>query len=68
MPPKKDVDLSKLKAFSDDISDVAQVIKFLFLRVENIVVKGDSAVYQQFLLFPQYFYKPLSSVSFQERG
>ena len=31
----------------------------LFDRVENIVEKGEIARYEQFLLFPQCFQKPL---------
>ena len=30
-------------------------IQFSFLRVENIVGKGENAVYQHFLLFPECF-------------
>ena len=32
-------------------------IKLVFYKVENIVGKGENAVYQHFLLFPQCFQK-----------
>ena len=38
---------SKLKAFADDKSNVAEKLEFVLGRVENIVGKG----YQHFLLF-----------------
>ena len=47
--------MSKLKAFADDISNVAEMVEFVIDEVENIVGKGENAGYQHFLLFPQYF-------------
>ena len=46
---------SKLKAFADDKLNNTQNIKFVFKRIENIVVKGENAGYQHFLLFPTMF-------------
>ena len=37
--------------------DVAEKLKFVLGRVENIVGKGENAGYQHFLLFPQCFQK-----------
>ena len=50
---KKIVAFSKLKAFADDDSNVAQTALPFFDRVENIVGKGENAGYQHFPLFPQ---------------
>ena len=36
-------------------------MKSVLEMVENIVVKGENAGYQHFLLFPQYFLKALFS-------
>ena len=36
--------ISKLKAFADNNFIVAQMVQFLFLRVENIVEKGGNTV------------------------
>ena len=49
------LDLSKLKAFADDIVNVAGMMISLSDSVENIVGKGENAGYQHFLLFPQCF-------------
>ena len=49
---------SKLKAFGEDKKkNVTQKLKFAMGRVQNIVGKGENAVYQHFLLFPQCFQK-----------
>ena len=53
----KSFNLSKLKAFADEKINVAQNLKFVYDRVENIVGKGENAGYQHFLLFPQCFQK-----------
>ena len=55
LPNDKILDLSKLKAFSDDNLNVYQKLKFALGRVEDIVGKGENAGYQHFLLFPQCF-------------
>ena len=47
------LDRSKLKAFADNKVNVAQKLKFVYGRVEYIVGKGEYAVCQHFLLFPQ---------------
>ena len=46
---------SKLRAFADDNFDVVQMMQFFIYKVENIVAKGENAVYQHFLLFPLSF-------------
>ena len=56
-PNDKILDVSKLKAFADDKMNVARIMIPVFDRVENIVVKGENAGYQHFLLFPQCFQK-----------
>ena len=48
---------SKLKGFANDKINVTPKLIFVFGRVENIVGKGENAVYQHFLLFPQCFQK-----------
>ena len=50
---RQNSDWSKLKILADDKLKVAQMMRLLFNRVENIVVKGENAGYLQFLLFPQ---------------
>ena len=49
--------MTKLKAFADDKTNVAQMMISLFDKVENIVGKGENAGFQHFLFFPQYFQK-----------
>ena len=53
LPDDKILDLSRLKAFTDDSLNVNQKLKFALGRVENIVEKGINSGYQHFLLFPQ---------------
>ena len=48
---------STIKVFAEDSLTVAERMTYLFDRVENIVGKGENAVYQHFLLFPQCFSK-----------
>ena len=43
--------MSKFKASADDKFGVAEIMGFVFERVENIVGKGENAGYQHFLLF-----------------
>ena len=57
LPNYKFLDLSKLKAVAEDKSNLAEKLKFILGRVENIVVKGENACYQHFLLFLQCFHK-----------
>ena len=59
LPHNKILDLSKLKAFSDDKINVTLREKFFLRLVENIVGKGENAGYQHFLLFPQCFQKAI---------
>ena len=51
------LDKSKLQASGDGIINVAEKLKFALGMVENTVGKGENAVYQHFLLFPQCFQK-----------
>ena len=51
---------SKFKGFADDKINVTQKLKFVLERVENIVGKGENAVYEHFLLYPQCFQRTLS--------
>ena len=44
---------SKLKAFANDKINVAEKLKFVSGRVENIVGKGENVDYWHFLLFSQ---------------
>ena len=56
LPNDKTLDLTKLKAFTDDnYFNGAEIMISVFDRVENIVGKGENAGYQHFLLFPQCF-------------
>ena len=53
LPNNKIFDCSKLKAFPDDKLNLAEKLKFVFGRIENIMGKGENAGYQHFLLFLQ---------------
>ena len=57
LPNDKNLDLSKLIAFADDKINLTKKMKFVFVRVENMVGKGENAGYQHFLIFPQCFQK-----------
>ena len=57
LPDDEILDWSKLKAFADDKIVVAEKLKFVLGRVENIVGKGENAGDQHFLLFSQCFQK-----------
>ena len=57
LPNDKIFTLTKLKGFADVTINVTQKLKFVLVRVENIVGKGENAGYQHFLLFPQCFQK-----------
>ena len=50
LPKDQILDLSQLDEFADDKTDVTQKLKFVFVRIENIVGKGENARYQHFLL------------------
>ena len=56
-PHDKILDQSKFKAFVDDKLNVTKMIISFFDTVENMVGKGEIALYKQFLLFPQCFQK-----------
>ena len=47
-----------MESFEDDEIDVNQKSRFALEKVANIVGKGEHAVYQHFLLFPQCFQEP----------
>ena len=51
LPNDKILDMTKLKAFSNNKLDVGKMTISLFDRVENIVGKGENAGYLHFLLF-----------------
>ena len=53
LPNDKILDQTKLKAFADDTFNVAQMLTFVFDRIDNIVGKGEKASYHYFPLFPQ---------------
>ena len=57
LPNNKILDWFKLKAFADYTIDVNKNLKSGMRRVENIVGKGENAVYQHFLLFLRCFQK-----------
>ena len=46
-----------MKAFTDSKIGVTEKFKYVLVRVENIVEKGENAGYQHFLLFLQCFQK-----------
>ena len=52
--------MSKFKAIADDKFGMAEIIGFVFERVENIVGKGENAGCQRFLLFPHCFFQKAS--------
>ena len=50
------LDWSKLKVFADDKIIAIIRLKFGMERVQNILVKGENAGNQHFLVFPQCFH------------
>ena len=54
------LDLSKLKAFADDILKIIKMMISLFERLENTVGNAENAGSQHFLLFSECFPKPSS--------
>ena len=63
LPNDKFLDWSKLKELADDKINVTEKLNFVSGREENIVGKGENAVYQIFLFFPQCFQKASLSAS-----
>ena len=57
LPNENFLDWSKLKALADNKIKLAEKLRFVLGRVENIVGKGENAGYQHFLFFPQRFQK-----------
>ena len=58
LPNNKIFNVMEFKAFADDKLNATKMMISLFDRIENTVGKGENAVYQHFLLFPQCFPKP----------
>ena len=56
-PNNKILDWSNLEAFADGQIIVREKLKFVWGRVEKVVGKGENAIYQHFLIFPQCFQK-----------
>ena len=54
------LDSSKLKEFADDNFKMDENGRKLSKQLENTVGKGEIACYEQFLLFPQCFYRLVS--------
>ena len=57
LPNDKFLEWTKFKAFTDEKSNVAEILQFVLGRVENIVGKGENSGNQHFLLFQQCFQK-----------
>ena len=55
LPNQIFLDWSKMKAFADNKVNVAEKLRFILERRENIKGKGENAGYQHFLLFPHCF-------------
>ena len=58
-PKQRILESSKLKEFADDNFNFDENCRTFSKSVENTVVKGEIARYEQFLLFPQCFQKDL---------
>ena len=56
LPKDKILDVTKLKAFADDKSNVPKIANSLFGRVENTVGKRENDGNQHFHLFPHCFF------------
>ena len=57
LPNSRFLERSKLTAFADNKSNVAEKLKFILERLGNIVGKEENAGYQHFLLFRKCFQK-----------
>ena len=57
LPDDKILDRSKLKQSADNNFKFYENSRKFFKQVENTVGKGETACYEQFLLFPQCFQK-----------
>ena len=60
LPNDKFLDMTKLKAFTDDKLNIAKMTISLCDRFENTVGKEENDGYQHFLLFPPCFPQPSS--------
>ena len=56
LPKGKILNVTKLKAFADNKSNIAKIANSLCDRVENTVRKGENDGNQHFHLFPHYFF------------
>ena len=56
LPKDKILNMTKLKAFADDISNAAEIANSLCDKVENTVGKGENDGNQYFHLFPLCFF------------
>ena len=54
-PKKQILDSSEVKEFADNNFKLVEIGRKLSDQVENTVVNGEIAGYEQFLLFPQCF-------------
>ena len=57
IPNHEILDWSNLKAFADNKIKVTEKLEIVWGKAENTVGKGEHAVYQHFLVFPQCFQK-----------
>ena len=57
LPNGKILDLSKFKRSADDTLMLVKMVIFISYMIENVVVKGENAGYQHFLLFQKRFRK-----------
>ena len=55
LPNNKILNVTKLKAFADDKSNVTKMMISLYDREENTMGKEENAGYHHFLLFPVFF-------------
>ena len=56
LPKDKILNVTKLKTFADDKSNIAKIANSPFHRVENTVGKGENDGNQNFHLFPHCFF------------
>ena len=61
IPKQQTKDLSKLKDFADDNFKFDESGRKFSKQVENVLVKGEIALQEQFLLYPQWFQKTITA-------
>ena len=64
LPDDKMLDWSKLKAFADDVLNLAEMMVIIHKSLENLVGKGENAGYQHFPHFPRGFQRAFYTGSF----